>query len=103
MKKNAYINPATQKKAFFSLVFVALVFVGGYAYFVNQTVWNIVARQNATKEIAKVSSDVAELEASYMNLSGELTLDHAYALGFHEVKSEDTTFVERSVPAVAIR
>lgn len=103
MKKHTYINPAFQKKAFFSLASIALVLAGGYVYFVNQTVWNIVSRQNAAKEISTVSSNVAELEASYMNVSGKLTLDHAYLLGFHEVKNEDTTFVERAVPAVAIR
>lgn len=103
MKKYTYINPSFQKKAFFSLAFIALTLAGGYAYFVNQTVWNIVSRQNAVREISKTSSDVAALEASFMSLSGGLTLDHAYTLGFHEVKNGDTTFVERVVPAVAIR
>lgn len=92
-----------KKKTFYILASVALVFLGGYVYFVNQTVWNIVSRQNATKEIAMISSEVASLEASYMSLSGSLTLDHAYALGFREVASDNTIFVERSVPAVAIR
>ena len=92
-----------QKKTFYILASVTLLFLGGYAYFVNQTVWNIVSRQNAVKEISKMSSEVAELEASYMGLSGTLTLDHAYQLGFYEVNSADTVFVERQVAAVALR
>jgi hypothetical protein len=103
MKKLAYPKPVLQKKVFFILAFIALTFLGGYAYFVNKTVWNVVSRQNAVKELSKMSSQVAELEASFMSLSGSLTLDQAYVLGFHEVTSADTTFIERAVPAVAIR
>jgi hypothetical protein len=103
MKNLVHTNPILQKKTFFILATIALVFLGGYAYFVNKTVWNVVSRQHAVKEISKISSEVAELEAAYMSLSGTLTLDHAYTLGFREVTSADTVFVERVVPAVAIR
>ncbi len=92
-----------QKNIFFILSAFAVLFLGSYGFFVNKTVWNVVARQNTVKELQKTSSEVAELEASYMNISGTLTLDHAYALGFQEVKSTDTIFVERTIPAVAIR
>ncbi len=97
------MNIHNQKKIFFILAGLVVFMLGTYVYFVNQTVWNVVSRQNATKTIHKVSSEVAVLEADYMNLSSTLTLEHAYALGFQEVNSGDTLFVERSVPAVAIR
>lgn len=93
----------SQKHIFYILAVAAFFMLATYVYFVNQTVWNVVSRQNAVKTIYKVSSEVAELEASYMSLSSSLTLDHAHALGFKEVLSEDTLFVERPVPAVAIR
>ncbi len=96
-------QPHIQKKAFFILVSIAFFVLCMYVYFVNQTVWNVVSRQNAVKTIHKVSSEVAVLEASYMKLSSALTLEHAYILGFQEVKSADTLFVERLVPAVAVR
>lgn len=96
MKKN-------QKKIFLILSTVAIITLFAYGFFITKTVGNVVARQNATREIQKVSSEVSILEASYMSLSSSLTLDHALTLGFHEVRSADTLFVERSVPAVAIR
>lgn len=92
-----------QKKTFFILATIALFMLGTYAYFVNQTVWNVVSRQNAVKSIHAISSEVAVLEASYMSLSSALTIEEAYAMGFDEVKSADTIFVERLVPSVAIR
>jgi hypothetical protein len=102
MKVNA-IMKKYQRNTFFVLSAFAVLFLGSYGYFVNKTVWNVVERQNVAKEIQKTSSEVAVLEASYMALSGTLTLDHAYALGFQEVETKDTLFVERQVPAVAIR
>ena len=92
-----------QKKIFFTLAFAALFVLGTYIYFVNQTVWNVVARQNTVKAIHKVSSEVAALEATYMSLSSSLTLEQALLLGFKEVTSADTLFVERQIPAVAIK
>lgn len=92
-----------QKKTFYILATIALFMLGTYGYFVNQTVWNVVGRQNAVKSIHSISSEVAALEASYMSLSSALTIEEAYAMGFDEVKSSDTIFVERLVPSVAIR
>ncbi len=97
------MNAHKQKKLFFILAGLAVFMLGTYIYFVNQTVWNVVSRQNAVKSVHTASSEVALLEASYMSLSSTLTLEHAYELGFQEVKSADTLFVERPVPAVAIR
>ena len=95
---------AFEKKALLVLVGTIVSLLVLYVYFVNQTIWNIVARQDMTKSINNTSSDVATLEASYMALSSSLTIDHAYTLGFKDITSADTTFVERVNPSsVAIR
>jgi len=74
-----------------------------YGYFVKQTIFNVVSRQNTVEKIQSISSELAVLESSYMSLSSSLTIEEAYAMGFDEVKSADTIFVERLVPSVAMR
>lgn len=86
-----------EKKAFYILVGVIALFLVAYVYLVNQTVWNIVSRKNITKEISNVAGEVASLESSYMALSGSITLDHAYTLGFQDINNAETTFVNSSV------
>lgn len=99
---HALNNHALQKKAFFVLAIVVFLLFATYIYFVNQTVWNVVARQDAVKVVRQLSSDVASLEASYMSFSSTITLEHAYVMGFQDVQSENTLFIERQVPAIAI-
>ena len=95
---------AFEKKAFLVLSGLIVSLLVLYVYFVNQTVWNIVSRQDLTKSINTVSSQVATLEASYMSLSSSLTIDHAYDLGFKDITTTDTTFVDRpAAQTVAIR
>jgi len=95
---------AFEKKAFLVLSGLIVSLLVLYVYFVNQTVWNIVSRQDLTKSINGVSSDVATLEASYMALSSSLTIDHAYDIGFKDITTADTSFVDRpSAQTVAIR
>lgn len=92
-----------QKNIFIILCTLVVLFLGAYGYLVNKTVWNVVARQNAVKEIQRLSSDIATLESSYMTVSKTLTLNHAYTLGFKDVPSSDTIFVEQTVTSVARR
>lgn len=92
-----------QKKTFFILALITLLLLGTYVYFVNQTVWNVVSRQNAVKEMQNLSSEIAALETSYMKSLSALTIEEAKLLGFKEITSNETTFVERIAPAVAVR
>jgi len=100
-----HITPtAFEKKAFLVLAGLIVSLLVLYVYFVNQTVWNIVSRQDLTKSINTISSDVATLESTYMTLSSSLTIDHAYALGFKDITAVDTTFVDRpTAKTVALR
>lgn len=90
-----------EKRILIALAAIAIFFLVAYVYLINQTVWNIVTRKNLTKEITEVSGQVAALESSYMTLSSSVTIDRAYALGFSEVDSSKTTFVNR--PTLGIR
>ena len=92
-----------QKKTFYILATIALFMLLTYGYFVKQTIFNVVSRQNTVEKIQSISSELAVLESSYMSLSSSLTIEEAYAMGFDEFKSADTIFVERLVPSVAMR
>lgn len=103
MKYVDALKEVNRKKIFFILAASVFVLFLAYGYFMGMTLKNIVARQDMARQISQLSSDVATLESSYMAFSSELTMDHAYALGFNDVKSADTVFVERSVDTVALR
>jgi hypothetical protein len=82
-----------ERRAFLSLVSLSAFLLVAYVYLVNQTVWNVVSRQDSAKQVRDASSQVAALESSYMTSSSALTIDHAYLLGFQDIKQADTTFV----------
>ncbi len=98
-----YITHINHKKTFYILASMAMMFVAGYGYFLMQTVWNVVERQDMTRAISRMSSEVAELEATYMNTTSDLTLEYAHTLGFSEVKTANKVYVERTVTTVAVR
>lgn len=72
-------------------VIMSLLFT--YSYFLNASVWNVVERKNAEKEISIVGSRVALLEAEYFSETDNLTLATAKSLGFFE--SKETRFAVR--------
>jgi len=82
---------------FISLICLGLLFLL-YAYFVNQTIINVVAREKIEKDIADVSGEIGDTEFDYMTLRNNLTLDVAYAKGFKD--TEVTAFVSpgKSLP-----
>ncbi|MEK7650535.1 MAG: hypothetical protein AAB364_01535 [Patescibacteria group bacterium] len=55
-----------------------------YICLVNSVVFNLVGRQRALDDLATRQSAVVSLETEYLALSGGVTLDRAYALGFHD-------------------
>lgn len=64
-----------------------------YAYLVNKTIMNVVARQHTEKSISALSSKLGDLEAKYLALQGGVTIDLAYARGF---KDANPQFISRS-------
>src|SRR6185436_12925338 len=89
----------TYRRLFRVLACLVSVLVVGNLYLVSATVFRGVAREQATKALETQQGEMVTLETEYLNLSTNLTLDRALAMGFHDAASA-TTFV-RAEPAGA--
>lgn len=76
------------KNIFWSFVAFAVFLSASYLYFVNRTVVNAVERQNIEKEIILISSQISDLEESYLGLKNKINLDYAFSKGFIKVSNE---------------
>jgi len=100
----ATYNPTIlEKRLLTGLISTCFILLCMYVFFVNQTVWNVAARQDTFNKINSFSGEIAALETEYMNESASLTLERAYAMGFQEASSKETVFINRVFPSVALR
>ncbi len=77
-----------EKRMFYGFFVVAILFFGLYLYLAQQSLFNIVARNQAQEKIGQIGTAVASLEAEYLSLSGrEITPDYAHSLGFKDVSA----------------
>lgn len=71
------------KKIVFNILFCfILIFLGFYAYLVNDTISAVVLREKIEKEISLTGTEVANLEFSYINLENSITKEFAESKGF---------------------
>lgn len=88
---------------FWTMATVIVVFASMYIYFVNRTVWNVVARQNIETEIVALNSNLSNNEFEYINTKGSISMALATSLGFKSAEKQ-TLFVTRETPKdVALR
>lgn len=102
IRTNTYANKfaiSDRSMFFIGVVILVLVFFL-YAYLVNKTVMNVVARQNTEKNISSLSTSVGDLESKYMAEKSGVTLQLALAKGFKEDPS--TTFIGSNKPGNAL-
>ena len=82
------LNINNLKKKLFWFLTVSLFFsIIFYTYLVNQTVLNIVERENIQDEITTLNSKISELEFRYIALKNNINLEYAHSLGFVNVKN----------------
>jgi len=72
------------KKIFWSLGVFLLFFLIFYVYLINQTILNIVARENIESDIVVLNSEISEMEFEYISQKNAVTLGYAYSLGFED-------------------
>ncbi len=82
------------KMLFFVLASILIVIFGFYAYLVNKTIMNVVARGKVEQNISSLSSSIGDLEFKYMTIRNGITIDLAYAKGF--LDAEPTQFISRN-------
>lgn len=77
-----------EKRLFYGLFAVAVLFLVSYLYLAQQSVFNIVAKEKAQEQIGQLGMEVASLEGEYLSLSGrEITPDYAESLGFKDIST----------------
>ncbi len=89
------------QRSFWSISSACVVMVFLYMYFVGITVNNTLARQNAEKRSAELSTTLSELEFSYLSLKSSINEQMAVDRGFVEAK--DTIIAKASNSEVSFR
>lgn len=72
------------KILFYTCAVILISIFALYAYLVNKTIMNVVARESAEKQIATLNTTIGGLENNYMVLKNTITLDLAHADGFQD-------------------
>ena len=70
------------QKQIWGLAGVLGILVFTYLGLVGNTVYNTLGRQQGEKEISKITSDLSEMEFSYLNLKAKINPELARSLGF---------------------
>ena len=85
--------PTPNKLSFILVWALTFIMAVTYAYFVNQTVMNIVERKNVENQIATLESDVSNLEFDFIAQKNTINLEFAYSQGFEDIL--DTRYITR--------
>ena len=100
MKQTPYI---TAPKIFWTLSSVLMLLVLTYGYMLNATILNVVARQKSQNDIASLSSDIGNLETSYIALQNNVNIDLAYSMGFKDVSNPQFLYRNSSAIGLSLR
>jgi len=76
-----------ERKIFWFLSVFVITSIIFYGFLVNQTVINIVERENIQDEITMLNSEISGLEFDYIALKNEINLKYAYSVGFEDAKN----------------
>ncbi len=91
--KTKALNIQQYKLFFFILGAISLLSLVVYVYSINQTVRNVVSRQNMEVELMRLTSEIGEKEFVYIAKKNQITLEKAFAMGFKSVDAK--VFVSR--------
>ncbi len=80
------------------LLALAVALAVFYIILVNNSVFNIVAREQALSQISDLQTELAGLETSYLTLSSHLTMPLALSRGFIDA-SQTAVYVKASESA----
>lgn len=89
IKKQLSNVEGKEKQIFYSMMMLLIVVSFMYGYFVKETIMNVVAREKLITESRNLSSQISDLESSYIAAKNKVTIDLAYSKGFKDVTSTD--------------
>lgn len=88
---NVIDNNDLRKRILHTMLLVLALLVASYVFIIGSTVFNIVERKSLSTEASNLSSEVRELELTYLSMSSKIDLDLSHSLGFKEVNVEYAT------------
>ncbi len=91
----------TQKALAMFLLFGCLSLFALYVYFVSASVVQVVMRTELKQEIGKISSEISQLESSYIKAQYKVSSDIASLQGFQ--KSSDKVFIDRGGDSLVLK
>lgn len=94
MTQHFYTTEHIEKKIFWSLCFLVVIFIALYIYFVASATVAIVDRERIENDIAVAGGSLSSTESNYLALSNKITPELVRALGFREIT--DPHFVSRT-------
>lgn len=95
-------NANTQKKLFRILVSGSIVLFAVYIYLVGSITFDVIARKSLDTTVAKLTSEVNQLDLTYLNSANKINKEYALANGF--VDAHQNIFALRDTAnRVAIR
>lgn len=83
-----------ERKIFAVFVALALGLCTLYGYFLREAIQSVVARTQATEEIASLDTQLNDLEFSYIALQNSIDIESAHNRGFIDI--EAPIFVSRT-------
>ncbi len=89
-----------EKTIFWALIGVLFLCAGFYMYFINNTVHNVVARQDLEAEASNLTLSIGNREFQYISKRNGITLSRAKELGFKEVLAK--TFISKKGSQVSL-
>lgn len=92
-----------QKILFYVSLVLLVCFAILYAFFVNETVTNIVERKEVQTQITELNSELSELEFAYIKHQNSITLDYAHKIGFIEVEPTQYVVKGETGPTLSLR
>jgi len=87
MTDNALVRRVVLRTMLSTLALLAFA----YALSIGLMVWNIVERKNLEREMQALSTEVGNLELTYLSISGEIDLELSRAMGFQEMTASFAT------------
>lgn len=89
-----------RQKSFWFLASLSAVILISYIYLVNNIIFNLATRTDVISEREQLTLTLSQLEASYLMMADNVTIERAYALGFEEAGA-NASFVTVSNPILA--
>ncbi len=81
-----------EKKIFWILLSLSMLFIVSYGFLINRTIMNAVYKNSYEKQLSSLNDDVNDLDNKYIDLKKNITLDLALSKGFENVKNQEVAY-----------